>query len=179
MPIPNRRIWSTVAGLVMLATSAVPARTLARSRTPAPLQGRAHVLNRWENVAGLSSGMQVRVAVADGSRISGTLQSVSGDQLVIQPKDGTGRVAWLRDQVARVEQRQGPRVRSGAGWGALVGVLVGGITLGTIEPKDAVTDGVLRWHEVPVLATTTAVGAGAGSVINLARRRWVVVYQSP
>ena len=61
----------------------------------------------------------------------------------------------------------------------MVGVLVGAIALGTIEPKDAVTNGVLLYHAFPVLATATAIGVGTGSVINAARRRWVVVYQSP
>ena len=107
------------------------------------------------------------------------VESVSPDQLVIQVEGGRGRMAWRLDQVTRVEQRRGPRVKSGAGWGALAGVLVGAIALWTIEPADAVTNGVLPWHELPVLATGTALGAGTGSVINMARRRWVVVYQRP
>lgn len=179
MPNLKCHIWSPLAVFVILAASPAPAQTVARSHTPASIQNRAHVLNRWENVAALVSGMRLRVRLADGTRIAGTLQSVSPDQLVMQADGGTGSVAWRRDQVTRVEQRRGPRVRSGAGWGALVGVLVGAIALGTIEPKDAVTNGVLLYHEIPVLATATAIGVGTGSVINAARRRWVVVYQSP
>ena len=173
------RTWSTVAVFVILAVSPAPAQTLARSRTPASVQRRVHVLNRWENVAALASGVRLRVRLADRTRIAGTLESVSPDQLVIQAEGGRGRMAWRLDQVTRVEQRRGPRVKSGAGWGALAGVLVGAIALGTIQPADAVTNGVLPWHELPVLATGTALGAGTGSVINMARRRWVVVYQRP
>ncbi len=179
MPSSPSHVWSTLAVFVIVAASPAPAQTVARSQALASIQNRANVLNRWEDVAALASGMRLRVGLADGTRIAGTLQSVSPDHLVIQAEGDTGSVAWQRDQVTRVEQRRGPRVRPGAGWGALVGVLVGVIGLWTIEPKDAVTNGVLRWHEIPVLATGTAIGIGTGSVINVARRRWVVVYQSP
>jgi hypothetical protein len=167
----KRRICGSVTVVAILAASPARAQTVA---TP-----RAHVLNRWDNLAALASGMRLRVGLADGTRIAGTLQSVSPDRLVIQAEGGTGSVAWRQDQVTRVEQRRGPRVRSGAVWGALVGVLVGAITLGTTEPKDTVTNGVLLWHEIPVLVGGTAIGMGTGSVINVARRRWVVVYQRP
>lgn len=171
--------WGTVAVCVMVAASVAPVHTLARSRTQAVMQDRQHVLNSWTNVAALGSGTRLRVELVDRTRITGRLESVSPDRLVVRARGGAGTVAWRRDQVTRVEQRGGPRVKAGAGWGAIVGVLVGAITLGTIEPKDAVTNGVLLWHELPVLVTGTAIGAGAGSAINLARRRWVVVYQSP
>lgn len=179
MPSPPCRRWSTLAVLVVLAASPAPAqtRTARASCTPGAVQNRAHVLNRWENVSALASGARLRVTLADATRTAGTLQSVSADSVIIQAESGAGSVTWRRDQVTRIDQRRGPRVRTGAGWGALVGVLVGAITLGRIEPKDAVTDGVLRWHEIPVLATGTAIGMGTGSVINVARRRWVVVYQ--
>lgn len=171
--------WSTVAVCVMVAASAAPVHTLVRSGTRAVVQDHEQVLNNWTNVAALASGTRLRVELTDRTRIAGRLESVSPDRLVVLAQGGAGTVAWRRDQVSRVEQRGGPRVRSGAGWGALVGVLVGAITLGTVEPKDAVTNGVLLWHELPVLVTGTAIGAGAGSAISLARRRWVVVYQSP
>lgn len=171
--------WRPVAVCVMLAVSHGQVQTLARSRTPASGQDRAHVLNSWTNVAALASSTRLRVELTDRTRIVGRLESVFPDRLVIRAQGGTGTVAWPRDQVARIEQRGGPRVRSGAGWGALVGVLVGAITLGTIEPRDAVTDRVHPWHELPVLVTGTAIGAGTGSALNLARRHWVVVYQSP
>jgi hypothetical protein len=170
--------WSTVAVCVMVAASSAPVHTLTRSRTRAVVQDRVHVLNSWANVAALASGTRLRVELTDRTRIAGRLQSVSPDRLVVLAQGGAGTVAWRRDEVARVEQRGGPRVKLGAGWGALVGVLVGAITLGTIEPKDAVTNGVLLWHELPVLVTGTAIGAGAGSAINLARRHWVAVYES-
>ena len=179
MPSRTSHIGSTLAVLTIVSASPAPAQTARTSRRPEAVQNRAHVLNRWENVAALASGIKLRVALADGTRSAGALLSVSPDHVVIQVEGGAGSVTWRRDQVARVEQRRGPRVRSGAGWGALVGVLVGAIALGTIEPKDAVTDGVLHWHEIPVLATGTAIGMGTGSVINVARRRWVVVYQNP
>lgn len=171
--------WSTVAVCVMVAANAAPVHPLARSRTQAVVQDRKHVLNSWTNVAALASGTRLRVELADRTRIAGRLESVSPDRLVVLAQGGAGTVGWRRDQVTRVEQRGGPRVRAGAGWGALVGVLVGAITLWTIEPRDAVTNGVLLYHELPVSVTGTAIGAGAGSAINLARRRWVVVYQSP
>lgn len=171
--------WSTVAVCVMVAASVAPVHTLARSRTQAVIQDREHVLNSWTNVAALASGTRLRVELADRTRIAGRLASVSPDRLVVLAQGGAGTVAWRRDQVARVEQRGGPRVRAGAGWGALVGVLVGAITLGTVEPRDAATDEVLLWHELPVLVTGTALGVGTGSALNLARRRWVVVYQNP
>ncbi len=167
------------AGALSLILVAGPAfgQTVARSDTTASAARQpVRALSRWENVGALASGARLRVQLVDGTRMSGTLVSVSSDQLAIQPDGGGASVAWRRIQVTRVEQRRGPRVRSGAGWGALVGGLVGAIALGLIKPADAVTAGVGFYHEIPVLATTTGIGVGTGSVVNALRRRWVVVY---
>lgn len=176
MPRMRCEIWTALA--VILIVLASPARAQGtRTPVPASVSPRADVLGQWENVTALALGMPLRVTLADDTRVAGTLQVASADRLVIQTKGDTGSVACDRDQVTRVEQRRGPRIRSGAGWGALVGGLIGAITLGAIEPKDARTTGVLFWHEIPVMATATAIGAGTGSVLNAAMRRWVVVYQ--
>lgn len=178
MPKLTRYDWSTWPVLVILAASPVGAQPVGKSVPPPAVHSRAHVLNRWENVAALASGVRLRVGLADGTRVAGTLQAVSPDQLVMQVEGRAGSLAWSPDEVRRVEQRRGPRVRSGAGWGALVGAAVGVIALVTIEPKDAATHGVLPYHEIPMLATATAFGVGTGAVFNVARRRWVVVYQN-
>lgn len=169
----------TVAVCVLLAASPAPVHARARSGAPASDPDRVHVLNNWTNVAALANGTRLRIELTDRTRIAGRLESVSPERLVILAEGSVGPVEWQRDQVSRIEQRRGPRVKSGAGWGALVGAFVGAIALGTIEPRDAVTHDVLRSHELPVLVMGTAVGVGAGSALNLARRRWVVVYQRP
>lgn len=179
--VTNRRVFWISGMIVIFSITLQGCATsrIAKSQTPASSQNRAQMMNRWENVAALVSGMSLRVGLTDGTRIAGTFQSVSPDQLVIQTEGDQGSVTWRRDQVTRVEQRRGPRLRSGVGWGALVGAVVGAILLGTIEPLDAATNGVLGYHEIPVLAITTAIGTGTGFAINAARRRWVVVYQNP
>ena len=142
-------------------------------------ENRTQLMNRWENVAALVGGTRLRVRLADGRRIVCTLESVSIDRLVVKTDGALGTVGWGRDEVQRVEERRGPRLGSGAGWGALVGFLAGAIILKLVPPADSVTNRVYFNHELPSLAAATGIGVGTGLAINAARRRWVVVFQTP
>ncbi len=146
-------------------------------RTASHIAERAQVVNRWENVAALGIGARLRVRLAGGSRINGTLVSASSDQLVLHEDGKAGTVGWRRDEVQRVEERRGSSLGSGAGWGALAGVLAGAIVLKLVPPADALAPHVYANHEFPTLGLTTAIGVGTGLAVNAARRRWVVVYQ--
>ena len=178
----NRRVFRVAGVAVALSVTfqGCAASSIGWSRiTPSHDEMRTQIVNRWENVAALVRGTRLRVRLADGSRIAGTLASVSTDQLVIQTGGDVGTVGWGRDEVQRVEERRGPRLGSGAGWGALTGVLAGAIVLKLVPPKDSLTYRIHASHELPALAGATAIGVGTGLAINAARRRWVVVYQTP
>ena len=181
MPFARNRGVFRLAGVVALSVT-LQGRTESRigwSRiTPSHNENGTQIVNRWENVAALVTGTRLRVRLADGSRLAGTLASVSIDQLVVQLGGQAGTVGWGRDRVQRVEERRGPRLGSGAGWGALAGVLAGAIVLRLVPPADSSTHGVYPNHEFPTLGFTTAIGVGTGLAINAARRQWVVVYIS-
>ena len=147
--------------------------------TPGHNENRTQIVNRWENVAALVGGTSLRVRLVDGRNIVGTFEFVSADRLAVKTDGAQGTVAWRRDEVRRVEERRGPRPWSGAGWGALAGLLGGVIGLKLLPPKDSVTNGIYANHELPSLALATGIGVGTGLAINAARRRWVVVYQTP
>lgn len=183
MPCARNRGASRVAGVAVVLSVTLQGCAASRIRssriTPSPNENLTQVVNRWENVAALVSGTRLRVRLADGRRIAGTLASVSTDQLVVQTSGGVGTVGWRRDEVQRVDERRGPRLGSGAGWGALAGVLAGAIMLKLLPPLDSLTSRIHAWHELPSLAGATGIGVGTGLAINAARRRWVVVYQTP
>ena len=181
MPYARNRGVFRLAGVVALSVTlqGCAASRIGWSRiTPSHNENGTQIVNRWENVAALVAGTRLRVRLADGSRIAGTLASVSTDQLVVQLGGQVGTVGWGRDKVQRVEERRGPRLGSGAGWGALAGVLAGVIVLKLVPPADSLTHSIYPNHELPALAGTTAIGVGTGLAINAARRRWVVVYIS-
>ena len=179
----NRGVFRVAGVAVALAVTLQGCAATSRMRssriTPGHNENRTQIVNRWENVAALVGGTSLRVQLVDGRSIAGTLESVSADRLVVKTDGALGTIAWGRHEVRRVEERRGPRLGSGAGWGALAGFLAGVIGLKLLPPSDSVTNGIYANHELPSLAAATGIGVGTGLAINAARRRWVVVYQTP
>jgi hypothetical protein len=131
----------------------------------------------WDSVTALPRGTTLRVTPTGGTRVTGRLDAVTGDLLVVNTDDAPSSVTWSRDDVQRVEERRRAGLASGAGWGALAGFLVGLIIYQVVPVSDSVTERVFPYHEIPVIGSATAIGAGSGVAINAARRRWVEVYR--
>ena len=168
-----------VAFCVTLQGCAATPRIRSSRITLGRIENRTQIVNRWENVGALVGGTNLRVRLVDGRSIAGTLESVSADRLVVKTDGALGTIAWARHEVQRVEERRGPRLGSGAAWGALAGFLAGVIGLKLTPARDSVTDGIYLDHVPTSLAAATGIGVGTGLAINAARRRWVVVYQTP
>lgn len=124
------RVAGVAVALSVIFQGCAASRMGSSRITPGHTENRTQIVNRWENVAALVGGTRLRVLLADGRRIAGTLESVSPDRLVVKTDGALGEVAWGRDEVQRVEERRGPRLASGAGWGALAGFLAGVICTG-------------------------------------------------
>jgi hypothetical protein len=86
----------------------------------------------WNNVQALSPGTEIRVAGPHPGNTRGTLQSVTGDSLILNSR--AGQETFARGQVTRVSvKKQGHRGRN-----ALIGLGVGagaGLAIGTAADR--------------------------------------------
>jgi hypothetical protein len=81
----------------------------------------------WNNVTAISPGTEIRIAGPGPGAVQGTLQSVTGDSLVLN--SSAGQETFARQEVTRVSvKKQGHRKRNtliGLGAGAGVGLGIG------------------------------------------------------
>jgi hypothetical protein len=111
--------------------------------------------------ADLVAGSRVRVSVADGRRLTGRVEQVTSDRLVLLP-DGQAAVSIPMADVNRVDVSHGSQSRGRsawryAKWGAAIGAASGAISLGL--QHDQVGDG-------SSVGSAVALGAWSGMLFG-------------
>jgi hypothetical protein len=116
----------------------------------------------WNNVQEISPGMEIRITGPGPRTLRGTLQSVTGDSVVLN--SSAGQETFARQQVTRVSIKiQGHRGRN-----ALIGLGVGagaGLGLGAVSDHSCAPIGCFLGNNFGK-KVITPLGAGVGVLIG-------------
>jgi hypothetical protein len=115
----------------------------------------------------LPRGARVRITPADPSPvIVGQLLAVSDSTLMVRRQRGGGDITIPRSLVQRLEVSRGTNRHTSAGWGALVGMAVGGV-VGYASGADACYDSWFCLKRPTAALVGGTAGVAAGSLIGL------------
>ena len=139
-----------IAGLLLFVTA-----TTSAAQSPA---------TSWANVEAVSSGTEVRIAIAGSNAVNGKLESVTDTSLTVNP--GSGPQSIDRQQVKRVSiKTKARRQRS-----TLIGLAIGaggGVALGGAAASGC-SGSICGGHGGAIIAVATAGGALLGALIGAA-----------
>lgn len=133
--------------------------------------------------AGLREGLKVRLSFPAGPPVTGVIQSLAGDSIVLFVEPAATRVAVARGDVRSIEVSQGRLASAGAKKGALWGGAIFGV-MGAIFAMGAggesEVDGDGPGPGVMAVATMVQ-GAGMGALIGalVKSERWESVSVAP
>jgi hypothetical protein len=149
------RLSDAILGLLLVAASA----------------GAAEDLGRWDNLQSLRPGQRIQVVQTDLKSYAGDFLSVSADGIRFRVKNDERMVG--RADVFRVGLRSGARrgrnALIGAAVGAGVGVAAGAGALAATNGSDSAG---------AIVATTTAIGAGAGGALSAIPAGYSTLYRA-
>jgi hypothetical protein len=116
----------------------------------------------WNNVTAMSPGTEIRIAGPRPGAVQGTLESVTGDSLVLN--SSAGQETFARQEVKRVSlKKQGHRARN-----TLIGLGVGagaGLGIGAASDQSCASKGCFFGPNFGK-AIITPFGAGVGALVG-------------
>ncbi len=129
----------------------------------------------WDNVTAISPGTEIRISGPRPGALRGTLQSVTGDSLVLN--SSAGQETFTRQQVTRVSiKKQGHRKRN-----MLIGLGVGagaGLGVGAGSDHSCAPNGCFFGNNF-AKEVFTPLGAGVGALVGalISSGGWRDVYK--
>lgn len=131
----------------------------------------------------LREGLKVRVG-AGGPDITGVIQSVSPDSIILFTEPSGARLGIARNSIQSLKVSQGKTASQGAKKGAIWGLIIGGgsgVLMAAITPADdrAFTDlGISRGEFAAIsVVEGLAIGAGIGALVRA--EKWEALQLHP